>query len=220
MLRGELIGSLLVVGAFLLILSMLSATQGLLTGAIIEIMHTLFGAGAWLAPVLIGVLGAWLALRQVTDQRVLTPQRLAGIIALFVVLEAFVHLFTGDNDPWAGQGGGALGYAVGQTLVVVLGEVGTIALLALGVIMCGVTLTGISWTRLGTMLRAGWRQLHGTTPGPEGVHVNTPLPLGAGRSFWGRLWHDIEERFLPRPAPSLSKAPPPPPRWMSASRSG
>lgn len=204
-LRGELVGSVLVAAALLLLLSMLSANQGVLTGAIIRAMRTLFGVPAWLAPILLAALGLWLALRAVRDQRILTLQRLIGLSGLFFISEAAAYLFAGGEDPFAGQGGGLFGHLIGQGLVMILGVPVTLIGLTLALLASLLALSGVSLAQLEEGLRATWRRLHGTTVGPEGVRPNPPLPLGEGLAPWQRWWRDLRQR-LAAPPPV---APPP-----------
>lgn len=209
LLRGELIGSILVVVAFLLLLSMLSVNQGVLTRAVIDTLRTLFGVPAFLAPILLAALGVWLALRAISDQRVLTLQRLLGLFGLFFVIEAAAYLFAGGADPWAGQGGGLLGHLVGQGLVMILGAPITIAGLMLALLAALWALSGVSLAQLEEALRAGWRRLHGATPGPEGVRPNPPLPLGEGPAPWRRWWRNLRDRLAAGLPGTPAPTPPP-----------
>ena len=76
--RGELIGSVLVLLALLILLSLLSPIKGQITTALIDGLHSLFGIGVWIVPLLLGGLGVWLALRDVTEGNTLSPWRLVG----------------------------------------------------------------------------------------------------------------------------------------------
>ena len=209
LLRGELVGSILVVVALLLMLSMLSANQGVLTGAVINALRTLFGVPAWFAPILLAALGGWLALRAVSDQRILTLQRLVGLTGLFLIIEIVAYLFAGSEDPLTGQGGGLLGHLIGQGLVLLLGAPITLLGLALALFAALLALSGVSLAQIEDGLRAGWRQLRGTTPGPDGVRPNPPLPLGAGLMPWQRWWRSLRERLAPSVISAPAKAPPP-----------
>jgi DNA segregation ATPase FtsK/SpoIIIE, S-DNA-T family len=208
LLRAELIGTVLVVGAFLLLLSMLSAKQGMLTGAIIDAMRTIFGVGAWVVPLLVGALGVWLALREVSDQQILTPRRLIAATVLFVIFEAAIELLAGGDEPPAGQGGGALGFMVSQGLVLVLGVPVTVVVLILAAIACILALAGVTLTQVVESLRGGWRRLRGTTPGPEGVQPNPPLPLGETSSRLQRWWRGLKARLSVRSARRSPEVPP------------
>jgi len=207
-LRGELVGSVLVVVALLLMLSMLSANQGMLTAAVINALRTLFGVPAWFAPILLAAFGVWLALRAIRDQQVLTLQRLVGLTGLFLISETVAHLFAGSADPLTGQGGGLLGNLIGQGLVLILGLPLTLIGLVLALFAALLALSGVSLAQIEDGLRAGLRQLRGTTPGPEGVRPNPPLPLGEGLTPWQRWWRNLRQRLAPGVRSAPPQAPP------------
>ena len=60
--RAEVGGVLLVLLALFTLLSLLTASRGQLTGSWIDLLRTLFGAGVWLMPVVMGVCG-WSCVR-------------------------------------------------------------------------------------------------------------------------------------------------------------
>ncbi len=211
-LRAELLGSILVVVALLLFLSMLSANHGRLTGAIIAAMRTLFGIMAWFVPILLAALGGWLALRAISDQRILTLPRLLGLVGLFTTGAAIAYFLAGSADPFSGQGGGLLGHLIGQGLVMILGGPAAVAGLALSLLASLFALTGISLAQVEEALRESWRRLHGVTPGPEGTRPNPPLPLGESTAAWRRWWRSLRERLAagqPAAPPSLPPLPTP-----------
>jgi S-DNA-T family DNA segregation ATPase FtsK/SpoIIIE len=227
-LRAEIIGATLVVLAVLLLLSLLSPNQGEVTGALIDSLRVVFGVGVWLAPVLLGLLGAWLALRQVVEQRALSAPRLAGAAALFVVFETVAHLLARPADPQKlaleGQGGGVVGWLFSEGLTVALGLPAAIGTLIAVALLAVLALSGLSLADVGHGIADGWRWLRGASPGPEGVQVNPPLPLGQPRPAWatplalvGRLWRRLMAWLQP-PVPSEPPAEWPPRRaddWPS-----
>jgi S-DNA-T family DNA segregation ATPase FtsK/SpoIIIE len=214
LLRGEIIGGVLVVAAILLMLSMLSSKRGNVTGAMIEALQVVFGAGAWLVPVLLGGLGAWLALRQVTDQTVLSSRRLAGALGLFLAAEAIVHLVFGGSEPQTlaagGGGGGMIGYWFSQGLIAALGAPAAIGMLVVLVVLSVLALTGLTWAELSIRAAAVWRRVRGAFPGPEGRSINPPLPLGYREWPWQHWWRrltgwrpaDLRPPALPPAVPS------------------
>jgi S-DNA-T family DNA segregation ATPase FtsK/SpoIIIE len=208
LLRGELIGSVLVVTALLLMLSMLSAQNGTLTGAVIGAFVTGFGIGRWVTPLLIGAFGAWLALREVAEQHVLTPQRLIAATVLFLVFETAASLIAGDAS-LQGQGGGWVGYLVGGGLETVLGKTVTIAGLVLTALVAFIAFIGITLLQIEEGLRQSLRRLRGTTPGPEGMNPNPPLPLGETGSPLRRWWRSVRNRLSDRGMRGGQKEPPP-----------
>jgi S-DNA-T family DNA segregation ATPase FtsK/SpoIIIE len=200
MLRGEIIGGALVVLAILLLLSLLSSNRGEVTSAIIDGLFVLFGIGAWLVPFLLGAAGVWLAFRQVTDHEILSLGRLTGALILFLVFEAMASIVAGNRDPSAtatsGEGGGFVGWIIGQGLVSALGTPVAVAFL---VIVAGVglfSLSGLTLVELQEQATSAWHGLRGDRAGPSGSGTNLPLPLGRQEWPWQRWWRQLA---APRP---------------------
>src|SRR5512139_780721 len=126
-LRGEIAGSILVLLAILVFLSLLSSSRGDLTQAAVDALQTLFGVGMWLVPFLLGGFGVWLALRDVTEGEPWSAWRILGALFLFLAFEGFAHLFAGLPDvtlpQFEGRGGGYVGYFLSGALVGGLGAV-------------------------------------------------------------------------------------------------
>ncbi len=223
-LRGEIIGGLLVVLAIVILLSLLSPNRGNITGALIDGLFALFGIGAWLVPILLGATGAWLAFRQVTDKEVLGIGRLAGGLILFLIFEIVAHIAAKMPDPFVpatrGDGGGMVGWLFGRGLLTALGTPVTIALL---VILTGAglfALTGLTLSELRDRVITAWHWLRGLHPGPEGPGSNLPLPLGRQEWFWQRWWRRLVGRGAgeARPTGPPSLHPPPWSREAPASQ--
>ena len=207
-LRGEVIGSTLVVLALLMMLSLLSANRGQVTAALISALQVGFGAGMWLVPPLLGALGVWLAVREVSDQQVLTSTRLVGGMGLLLVFDGVAHLLTTATDPWAlamaGGGGGVVGWVFSQGLVVALGLPVTLGALVILAVISIIALVGLSLTEVGHGVVAAWRWARGSVAGPEGTQVAPPLPLGGLEPAWKRWW-----RQLTGWRPPIARRPPP-----------
>jgi DNA segregation ATPase FtsK/SpoIIIE, S-DNA-T family len=211
--RGEIVGSALVLLAIIMLLSLLSTNRGQVTGAIIGLLQTLFGAGTWLVPVLLAALGVWVALRDVSDPHALSAWRVVGILAFFVAFEGFAHLIAGLPDPALpgqdGKGGGAVGWVFSQGLILALGFPAAVATL---LVIAGIALLGIAGLSLADVqqkLTAAWHSLRnpaGEPGAPSGVRVNPPL-FEEHELFWARWLR------LFREGRGMSKAPvlPPPP---------
>ncbi len=100
-LRGEAVGSVFVLLAFLTLLSLLSPTRGQVTSALIQGLRTVFGVGVWLVPFLVGGLGVWLALRGMLAERSRgAGWRAAGAVTLFLAIEGAAQIATGVTEPW------------------------------------------------------------------------------------------------------------------------
>ncbi len=204
-LRGELVGSVLVLVALLTLLSLLSPNRGQITSALIDGLQLLFGLGAWAAPFLLGILGVWLALRDVSEEGPLSAWRMTGLLGLFLAFEGGVHIVVGrpdaSNVASAGQGGGLLGWLLSEGLVITLGLPAAAATLAFIALVSGIALAGLTLADVRAALTQGLRGWRRGAPGPEGVRVNPPLPMGEVEPFWRRWWRRLRRLAPSRPQP-------------------
>ncbi len=212
--KGEIAGSVLVLLAILVLLSLLSPNRGEITDAAVDGLRTAFGVGMWLTPLLIGGLGVWLALREVAENGPWSAWRMVGAVGLFLAFEGFAHLVAGLPDVTqsgrVGQGGGLLGWFLSGALVGGLGPVVAAMLLLLLLVLSVVALAGRSLADVSTGLAALWAQLlqrpsfpplpgagtakRETRRGPGGSAITPPLPLGEPRepNPFVRLWHKLK----------------------------
>jgi DNA segregation ATPase FtsK/SpoIIIE, S-DNA-T family len=231
--RSEVIGSVLVVLAVVMLLSLLSPNRGDLTGALVGVLQVGFGIGAWFVPVVFGALGFWLVLRKITDITLTPGWRIGAGAALFLVFESSAHLLADARDPlalaMAGGGGGLVGWFIGQGLVSLLGLVVTVGTLVLVTIVSIVVLSGLTLAELQARGAALWQGVRGSPDGPDSWRVNPPLPLGHTSPFWQRWWRRFTEgrrlasSGLPSGglfAPSTRQTPPAPPPFPATRQIG
>ena len=192
--RGELIGSVLVLLALLILLSLLSPIKGQITTALIDGLHSLFGIGVWIVPLLLGGLGVWLALRDVTEGNTMSPWRLVGALGLFLVFEGFATLIAGipasAQEAAEGTGGGVLGWLICGGLSAILGLPLTIIILLILAAISVMALAGVTLADLNNRLAEFWRGIHDRSRGPEGEKISPRLPLGREpylRRWWRRV---------------------------------
>lgn len=201
-LRSQIIGVLLAVIGLLTLVSLPGADQGVFTRWWIGNLRVAFGAGVYLVPIVCGIGGYWLVVRSIkTDS--LDWRRILGLAIAFLVFLAFAHIFAGQPSmplALAGDGGGYLGFLVGQPLIDVLGVVFAVAFLVVAGILALVLASPYTFAefaaaleRLGERVRALWegRQV-GAGPG---------WPLPSGTLPWTtrlRAWW--ERRFWNQPA--------------------
>ncbi len=208
-LRGEIAGSILVLLAILIFLSLLSSSRGDLTQAAVGGLQMLFGVGMWLVPFLLGGFGVWLALRDVTEGEPWSAWRIVGAFLLFLAFLGFAHLFAGLPDvslpQFEGQGGGMVGWLLSGALVGGLGPVVAGVLLLMIVVVAVIALSGRSLADVSAWLQAFWGKLL-NKPGfaekpslpamnglPAGSRSAPPLPLGEPRepNPFARLWRKL-----------------------------
>jgi len=126
--RLDILGILLALGGILTLLSLLSASQGFLTGWWLGILRETFGWGVFAVPLVLMATGGWLLLRNFDKVPRPSGERIIGfglafLVALLTLQVVAVELQNGI--PPAEVGGGRIGEWLRQTLVVAIGGPGT-----------------------------------------------------------------------------------------------
>ena len=144
----DIIGIVLTLLGLLTVLSMLSSTNGSLTGGWVAGLRAIFGLGMYLFSAGVIVTGLWLVLRNFERIPQLSMERIAGFILLFLNLLGLTHylVMLSSGAPalelaQAGEGAGYLGAFIAGGLSAGLGMGGAaIALLAWLMIALGLSL--------------------------------------------------------------------------------
>lgn len=190
LLRSEAVGAALVLLAILIFLSLLSSNRGQVTGVLIELLQLAFGVGVWLLPLVLGGLGIWLALRDVTEVQ-FSGWRMAGGLGLFLACEGFIQLIAGrpDSSAVATQtaGGGMVGWALLEGLIIALGLPVAIAVLVIMTFASLAALAGLSLVDVHRKVVALVSFLRSKTRAPHEGPVTPLLPFEESQPFW-RLW--------------------------------
>ena len=157
------IGILLVLSALLTLLSMLSASQGVLTDRWLELLRKGFGWGMYLVPFWLGALGVWLFLRSFGKEPTIIWERVLGVLIIFLATLPIIHMLHFSPEPEAlaagGGGGGYVGYYVQNILEINLGTAGALALL-LAVILIGLfVLLDISLDEIARFFVLAWESI-------------------------------------------------------------
>ncbi len=127
----DILGIFLALGGIVIGLSLLSPTQGALTGGIILLFKFPFGNGVYVLWLALILFGGWLVLRKIERIPPVSIERVTGFLLLFLLIQTILHALTGD--------GGWFGSALYYLLHTYLGLGGTVvALLAL--LLIGLTL--------------------------------------------------------------------------------
>ncbi len=133
----DILGVGLVGVAAITILSMVSNTQGTLTGQWIAWLRLTFGLGVFVVPVIIGSIGLWLLLRTFERTPRLSGEQSAGFFLFFLLSLMTLAWF----NPVLG---GTLGVGLASWLIGAVGEIGSIVLLVVGWLIAIVLLFDIA----------------------------------------------------------------------------
>ncbi len=219
LLRSEAVGVALVLLAILIFLSLLSSNRGQVTGVLIELLQLAFGVGVWLLPLVLGGWGVWLALRDVTEVQ-LSVWRMAGGVGLFLAFEGFAQLFAGRPDSASAAvqtaGGGLVGWALLEGLILALGLPVAVAVLVILALASLFALAGLSLLDVQRKAVALVAFLRGKARTSHEGPIAPLLPFEEPQPFW-RLWlRKLKELWLlPTQAQQPPPSPPPaaPPPW-------
>jgi DNA segregation ATPase FtsK/SpoIIIE, S-DNA-T family len=202
LLRPQALGALLVIFAIVVLLSLLSARKGSVTGSLLAALRFLFGGAVWLLPVLLGMGGLQLVFRDLVDQRVLTTRRIASFGVFTLLFTGILHIITTPAKPLAaaqaGQGGGILGYGLSAGLESVLGMTAALGLLLLAACLVFLAGAGLTWHDLEEGAREAWQVLR-----------DALFPLQGRRRvpFWRLHRAAAERQPAVRPVPTKPKIP-------------
>jgi S-DNA-T family DNA segregation ATPase FtsK/SpoIIIE len=123
--RMDVLGAILSLIGLACFVSLVSNTEGTITGPIVEALQSVAGVGAFLIPLTLLAIGLWLIFRNVDRLPVFSVERVLGLVFLVIILLSFTYLIAGQTAS------GWLGFAFGELLNRGLGIAGTVvALLA------------------------------------------------------------------------------------------
>lgn len=134
--KMEIVGILLALIGLLTFLSILSGSRSEVTNVWVNLWHTAFGLGAYLIPLVMIGLGAWLVAHNFERIPSVSIERLLGITFTLLILQTLFHLILsppGQEAAYAvaanGQGGGYVGAFLMVLLEDRLGTLGMLILL-------------------------------------------------------------------------------------------
>ena len=175
--RSEVGGIALLVLAVITLLSLLTRSNGVLTGALINTLSTLFGVGIWGFPIVTGALGFWMVIRAIERLPNLPWQRPAGLALLFIAGLIGATLWLRPQEQ---AGGGEVGLLLTTLLESVAGVVAAWAFFTF-LCVAGLILLTDRW-----LINAGqdfwylvqeWRQQRALQPSAA-IQPALPLPTG------------------------------------------
>jgi S-DNA-T family DNA segregation ATPase FtsK/SpoIIIE len=129
----DLIGIFLLFAGLLTLLSLFSASHNLVTASWLTFLGRSFGWGAYLFPAGLFIVGLWLVLRSFQHIPQIAPERVLGVLLLFINILVWMHFFSFPINPDAlaarSAGGGYVGAFIYQLLNTGLGVAGMVIFL-------------------------------------------------------------------------------------------
>jgi S-DNA-T family DNA segregation ATPase FtsK/SpoIIIE len=175
--RADVAGVVLILIAVFTLLSLMTSSNGSITGAWIDALEDAFGIGAWAFPLLLGAIGLWLVIHAVERMHDMSWQRPVGVALLFVafITGAALTLSTTSSD-----GGGWLGSQIVGQLEPAITAGGTWALVTLlsiaGIVLLADRFIVDSGLQIWDMIQ-DWRYRQSETKMPP-IQPGAPLPSG------------------------------------------
>ncbi|MCP4416815.1 MAG: DNA translocase FtsK, partial [Chloroflexi bacterium] len=222
--KALMAGILVIFITMILVLSLLSPTQGQLTTALAELMRRTFGWGSSILPLITGGVGLYLVLWGMEQPPEIPAYRLTGAGLFYLAFEglASLTLLMMNNeffDPWtiaqAEKGGGYLGGLIASVLITAVGNLGTIFTLTVLAVLGTILVSGITREDIGRFLQVLFQKrpsLPSTSPRNIPINPGRPKRTPASDSLQPRLIPDATETVAkaqvqtakPEPKPARS----------------
>jgi S-DNA-T family DNA segregation ATPase FtsK/SpoIIIE len=151
----DMIGiAMLGIAAFTLLGLVSTQRSGIISGWL-DFVNQMFGWGAYLAPLLLGVVGVYLLIRRFGDKfPKLAPMRLAGAVLAYFTALATLHGIAmissqqaGDVIANASQGGGLIGWLILNIFTSIVGNVGAAIVLLVLWFMASLLIAQVSFAQ-------------------------------------------------------------------------
>ncbi len=165
----DILGVALVGVAVVTILSMLSQSQGDLTGWWIGELRKMFGLGVFVVPIVIGLFGLWLLLRTFERTPRLTGEQSLGLVLIFLVALTTIAEF----NPVLG---GSLGVGLMKLFDSAIGWIGTIVLLVVGWLISIVLLFNVAPSEIAKWVTDRVRRVRANRSAPS-IRPGQPVDI-------------------------------------------
>jgi S-DNA-T family DNA segregation ATPase FtsK/SpoIIIE len=139
----DLIGIVLVFVGLLTLLSLFSASHNLVTASWLTFLGRAFGWGAYLFPAGLFIVGLWLVLRSFQHVPRIAPERVVGVLLLFLNILVWMHFFSFPTDPEALAANRAGGGYAGAYIYILLNN---------GLGMAGMVILLLAWLIISLVL--------------------------------------------------------------------
>ena len=159
----DILGVFLVGLAAVTILSLISSSQGAITGQLLGWLRSAFGLGMYVVPVVVGLAGLWLLLRTFERTPRLSGEQMAGFAVFFLIALMTLAWFQAEL-------GGSLGVGLLSWLIGAVGEIGAGVLMVVGWLIAIVLLFDVSPSDLAAAIGrffARFKRAPGALPRPD-----------------------------------------------------
>ena len=210
--KALVVGIVLIFATAILLLSLISPSQGYLTMTLESWLRTLFGWGGVLVPLFMAGGGIYLVLWGMDQPPRLNGWRISGAILLFLVISTFASLIVVNQSNGTldymevarnQQGGGYLGGLLAGLAVTAFDTIGSVFIFLVLGLLGAILVSGVSRRDFGAFLTTTWQGLR-TRPEREPVAEQRPLPLGNARQEPVRANRPV--RDLPNNEPTPADA--------------
>ncbi len=189
LLRPEVIGVALILLALFTLLSLITDSRGLVTGAWIDGLEAAFGIGVWVFPLLTAGLGFWFIRRAFDQMDDLPWQRPAGMGLLFIALVMGAGLYGRTINPELGGATGAMLADLFSETITAVGAWAFVTFLAIaGLLFITDRFLIDGVLDLWDGVRGWGSDSHPQPPLP----VQPAVPMATGELPW---WKRLRERF-------------------------
>lgn len=196
MIRPEFMGTLLLILAGLILLSLFTPNPGFFGAGLLQLLQVLIGWGRYIFWIVLTSLAIWFFKAYSTEDADEKWEKPVGtFLILAILLIAFQFIKPGDGLVEIG-GGGVIGWALGEMLRSTFGTAGTMVLLIGLIPVVFILISGLSFRELFQMMRdlyyrfQDWRHFRQLTinnqPTITGVRLAEPKPRLIDRVLPGR----------------------------------
>lgn len=152
----DMIGIAMMGIAAFTLLGLVSTQRSGIISSWLDFVNLMFGWGAYLAPLLLGVVGVYLLIRRFGDRfPKLAPMRLAGVVLAYftalATLQALAMITSGQSGQAiadASQGGGQIGWLILNILISIVGNVGAAFVLIVMWFVASLMIAQVSFSQL------------------------------------------------------------------------
>lgn len=156
----DIVGIFLILAGILILLALLSPVNSSITAPILKLLSQLFGYGKYLVSIGLIIIGLWIASHNFGDSLPrIAVRRIVGWVGVYIVTLVTLHfIVTPDISSMIrlaeeGGGGGYIGASLLKMMFNNLGQIGSLAVIVAGWIICLILGVGITTQQIENVIR-------------------------------------------------------------------